>query len=260
MSAALYEAADGIARITLNRPEKRNAIDHALFEALGEAFRRAAADEAVSVVVLSGAGPAFCAGYDLKGSPYITAPEGGWTQNSAVARLNTVEELYQTIWNCPKTTIAKVHGAALAAGCYLQLLCDISICAESAQLGHPVRAGGVTSLPLWQVAMPYRKARYLLMTKRVVDGRTAERLDLVTMAVPDAELDETVEAVARDCLAVDAESSSMAKETYNTALEIGGVGAMFRYHGQMNALARVRRSGASSLGTVLSDRLKGAAE
>jgi enoyl-CoA hydratase len=198
-------------------------------------------------VVLAGAGKAFCAGYDLTGSPYITAPEEGWTQNSAVARLGEVEAFYRSIWDCPKVTIAQVHGSALAAGCYLQLLCDISIAAENARIGHPVRAGGVTSMPLWQVAMPYRKARYLLMTRRVIDGATAERFDLVTMAVPEAELAETVDAVAQDCLATDPNSSSMAKETLNTALEIGGLGAMFRYHGQMNGLARVRRPGAPPL-------------
>ncbi len=253
MPTVLYESEGEIARITLNRPEKRNAIDHEMFAELKSAFERAAEDDAISVVVLSGNGPVFCAGYDLSGSPYITAPEGGWKQDSAIARLRKVEGLYRAVWDCPKVTIAKVHGAALAAGSYLQLLCDISVCAESARLGHPVRGGGSTSMPLLQVAMPYRKARYLLMTKRVVDGRTAERLDLVTMCVPDAELDEVVEGIARDCIIEDHDRASMAKVAFNTALEIGGVGAMFRYHGQMNALARVGRTG--PIQTAISDRI-----
>ena len=253
MATVLYDSADGIIRITLNRPDKRNAINHELFADLIAAFRRAGDDDSGSVVILAANGPVFCAGYDLTGSPYITAPEGGWTQSSAIARLNTVEDFYRTIWNCPKPTIAKVHGAALAGGNYLQLLCDISVCGESARFGHPVGGGGATSMPLLQVAMPYRKARYMLMTKRVVDGRTAERLDIVTMCVPDAELDETVEAIARDCIVEDVERASMAKETFNTALEIGGLGAMFRYHGQMNGLARVGRS--APMHTALSDRL-----
>jgi enoyl-CoA hydratase len=244
LATVRYQAEGGIARIVMNRPEKRNALNHQLLDDLDAAFRAAEDDAAVQVVVLSGAGPAFCAGYDLTGSYYTTPPDGRWTAGNALMTLRGIEARYQRIWNCPKVTIAQVHGPALAGGCYLQLLCDISVAAEDAQLGHPaVRMGGVSSMPLWQIALGLKKARYLLMTGRIVDGHEAERIGLVSLAVPAADLEETVNGIARDCLAVPYEGALMNKEALNTALEIMGAGALFRYHGQLNALGRLRDRG-----------------
>lgn len=240
-----YKVADGIARIALNRPDKHNALNHQLFDDLDAAFQAAARDDGVSVVVLSGNGPSFCSGYDTRGgSLYVDPPNGDetWRPETALAALAEVEARYQRIWNCPKVTIARVHGNALAGGCYLQMLCDISVCADSARLGHPVRAAGLTSMPLWQVMLPLKKARYLLLSHRIVDGPTAERFDLVTMSVPDAELDATVEAIARDCVA-GSDGVRIKKEGLNAALDIMGLAAAFRYHGQMNAMARLGRPG-----------------
>jgi enoyl-CoA hydratase len=237
-----YRVDGAVAHIQLNRPEKRNALDHALMDDLDAAFLAAERDPSVRVAVLSGAGPSFCAGYDLAGSHYTSAPEGGWTAGSALTRLRDIEARYQRIWNFPKPTIARVHGHALAGGCYLQLLCDISVAAEDAKLGHPaVKMGGVSSMPLFQVLLGVRAARYLLMTGRIVDGRAAERMGLVTLAVPAAELDATVDGIAADAAAIPPEGQLHQKEALNTALEIQGVGALFRYHGQMNALCRVGR-------------------
>lgn len=237
-----YAAAEGIARIALNRPDKHNALNHQMTDELNAAFDALDKDDEVSVVVLSGAGKSFCAGYDLKGSYYITPPnpDGAWTMPTALKALKTIEAFYLRIWNCSKVTIAQVHGNALAAGCYLQLLCDISIASETARLGHPVRVPGigVTSMPLWQTILPLKKARYLLMTKRVIDGSEAERFGLVSLAVPDAELAATVDGVARDCV-TSAHSARYTKEVLNTALDISGLGAQFRYHRQMNGLGRV---------------------
>lgn len=243
LEAVRYEAAGGVARITLNRPDKHNALDYQLLDDLDAAFREAERDDHVRVVVLAGAGKSFCAGYDLKGSYYTTPPDppGRWTLANSLMTLREMESRYQRIWNCPKPTVARVHGNALAGGCYLQLLCDISVAADNARLGHPaVRMGGVTSMPLWQVALGMKTARYLLLTGRVIDGREAERIGLVTLAVAETDLDATVEGIVQDCLAVPFAGALHAKEALNTALEIQGVGALFRYHGQMNALGRLR--------------------
>ena len=240
----LYEAADGIARITMNRPEKHNALNHQMMDDLDAAFAKAGADDSVAAVILSGKGPSFCSGYDLKGgSYYITPPgaDGRWTTDKALAALADIEQRYLRIWNCPKVTIAQVHGNALAAGCYLQLLCDISVASETARLGHPAAGVGSSSMPLWQVAMPLKKARLLLLTKRIIDGTTAERFDLVTMAVPEAELAATVESIAKDAAALGPVDARYKKTVYNTALEIMGLGPAFRYHAQMNAQARTVR-------------------
>jgi len=159
---------------------------------------------------------------------------------NSVATLRTIEAGYQRIWNCPKPTIAQVHGHALAGGCYLQLLCDISVAASDAQLGHPaVKMGGPSSMPLWQVALPLKVARYLLLTGRIVDGTTAADIGLVSLAVAPEDLDATVDEIAAEVAAVPTLPQQLNKEVLNTSLEIMGVGAMFRYHGQMNALRRL---------------------
>jgi enoyl-CoA hydratase len=237
-----YRVDGPVARITMDRPDKRNALDHQLLDDLDAAFTAAEDDPAVHVVVLAGNGPSFSAGYDLSGSYYTTEPEGGWTIGSSLRTLRDIEARYLRIWNCAKPTIARVHGHAVAGGCYLQLLCDISVAADDATLGHPaVKMGGVSSMPLWQVALGVKAARYLLLTGRLVDGTTAERMGLVSLAVPGDELDETVDAIAADVAAVPPEGQQQNKETLNTALEIMGAGALFRYHGQMNALGRLKR-------------------
>jgi enoyl-CoA hydratase len=243
----LYSVDAGVARIVMNRADKRNALNHQLLDDIDAAFTAADEDDAVGVVVLSANGPSFCAGYDLKGSYYTSVPkkEGKWTVGNSLRTLRGIEARYQRIWNCTKPTIAQVHGHALAGGCYLQMLCDISVAAEDAQLGHPaVKMGGVSSMPLWQIALPMKVARYLLLTGRTVSGREAQAIGLVTMAVPGSELASTVDGIARDCLAVPRDGQMQNKEALNTSLEIMGVGALFRYHGQMNALGRLRdRSG-----------------
>lgn len=236
-----YRVDGPVARITLNRPEQRNALNHELLDDIDAAFDEAEGDATVRVVVLAGNGPSFCSGYDLKGSYYITPPDDGWNIANGLERLRGIEARYQRIWDFPKPTIARVHGHALAGGCYLQMLCDISVAAHDAVLGHPaVRMGGVSSMPLWQVLLGPKAARYLLFTGRLIDGREAERIGLVSLAVPATELDAAVDSIAADCAAVPAAGQRQHKETLNTDLEIMGVGALFRYHGQMNALGRLK--------------------
>ncbi|OAI42766.1 hypothetical protein AYO38_02895 [bacterium SCGC AG-212-C10] len=261
LETVLYDVRDGVARITMNRPEKRNALNHQLLDDIDAAFAVAEDDDDVGAVVLQAAGASFCAGYDLKGSYYISVPEkeGRWTVGNSLKALRGIEARYQRIWNCSKPTVARVQGHALAAGCYLQLLCDISVAAEDASLGHPaVKMGGVSSMPLWQVALGLKTARYLLLTGRIVSGKEAERIGLVTMAVPEADLDATVDGILADLLAVPRDGQQQNKEALNTSLEIMGVGALFRYHGQMNALGRLReRTGDDGFGRFRGPGLSG---
>ena len=235
-----YLVAEHVARVTMDRAVKRNALDDELIDGLDAAFAEAERDPDVHVVVLAGNGPSFCSGYDLGGSRYATAPEGGWDLGNSVATLRGIEAFYQRIWNCPKPTIAQVQGHALAGGCYLQLLCDISVAASDARLGHPaVKMGGPSSMPLWQVALPLKVARYLLLTGRIVDGTTAASIGLVSLAVEPDALAATVDEIAAEIAAIPTHAEQLNKEVLNTSLEIMGVGAMFRYHGQLNALRRL---------------------
>src|SRR5687768_7553435 len=112
LETVLYSVEGGVARITMNRPEKRNALNHQLLDDLDTAFAAAEDDDAAGVIVLAANGPAFSAGYDLKGSYYISVPEkeGRWTVGNSLKTLRGIEARYQRIWNCPKPTIARVQG------------------------------------------------------------------------------------------------------------------------------------------------------
>ena len=243
MKTVEYSVRNSICSIAMNRPEKRNALNYDLFDDLDEAFDRAEKDSTVKVVVLKGNGPAFCSGYDLKESYYLTGYKedpGNWDFEKATMIRRDIEQHYLRIWDFPKPTIAQVHGSVLAAGCYLQLLCDITVAAEDAVLGHPaMKWGGVSSMPLWQVMLGPKKARYLLFTGRTIDGKEAERIGLVSMAVPGDKLEETVNQIAAEIATIPHEGIMHNKEALNTDLEIMGLGALFRYHRQMNALGRI---------------------
>lgn len=239
MKTIEYSIKDGICRIAMNRPDKRNALDFDLLDDLDEAFNMAEADDNVRAVILMGNGPSFCSGYDMKASYYFMGKRDkalDWDMKNAMLTLRKIEARYMRIWNFPKPTIARVHGHALAAGCYLQMVCDISVAAEDAVLGHPaMKRGGVSSMPLWQFLLGPKKARYLLFTGRTINGLEAERMGLVSLAVPAEKLDETVNQISADILSIPYEGVFHNKETLNTDLEMMGLGTMFRYHGQMNS-------------------------
>jgi len=242
----IYEVKDNIARITMNRGGKMNALSHALWDDLITAFGQAEDDPEVRVVILCGEGRAFCTGWDLKGSYYISVPEGHeqWTVSNALSTLRRISERYLRIMNLPKPVIAQVHGYCLAAGCYLEMLCDIAIAAEDALLGHPVGRGGVDSMPLWITYLGFRKAKEMLLTQRIIDGKEAERIGLVNRAVPADKLEEEVWNLAKTLAEAPPDAIAVQKEAFNTHAEIMGRGALFAYHRQLNALGRVGRTGA----------------
>jgi enoyl-CoA hydratase len=240
----IYEVKENIARITMNRPEKRNALNHALLRDLDAAFEQADSDAEVKAVILTGSGKAFSAGYDLTGSPYTSVPEGydRWTTGNALRTLRGISARYLRIINLTKPTIAQVHGYCLAAGCYLQMCCDVAIAAEDAILGHPAtRSGGVTSMPLWVTFLGLRKAKELLFTGRLISGKEAERIGLVNKAVPPDKLEEEVWKMAKDIAEVPGDGMMIAKEALNTHALMMNMDAVFAYHRQLNALGRIGR-------------------
>lgn len=247
--AVKYEVKENIARITMNRPEKMNALSHVLWDDLLAAFDEAEHDSEVRVVILCGAGKAFCSGWDLKGSYYINGPPGQeqWTTSNALSTLRSISERYLRIMNLPKPVIAQVHGYCLSAGCYLEMLCDLAIAADNAVLGHPVGRGGVDSMPLWITYLGARKAKELLFTQQVIDGTEAARIGLVNRAVPADKLEEEVWKLAQLLTDVSPDAIAVQKEAFNTHAEIMGRSAVFAYHRQLNGLGRVGRSGGSGL-------------
>lgn len=190
----LYEAGDGVARITINRPEKRNAISWEVVRLLRAAVGRARDDDGVRVVVLTGAGDgAFCAGADLEGMA-----EGAPFAELHEAR-GELAGLFGDLWDCGMPTIARVPGYALAGGFGLALACDLVVAADDATFGAPEIGVGLwpymITVPLVRSMAP-KKALELMLTGRRLSAEEGERLGFVTRVVPKAELDAAVDELA----------------------------------------------------------------
>lgn len=189
----LYAVEHGVARITLNRPERRNALSWALVGDLRAAFARAKADPDVRVCVLTGSGDkAFCAGADLEG---MTGTDVVATHGAR----GELAELFRDLYGLGKPTIARVRGYALAGGFGLALACDLVVAADDAVFGAPEVDLGLwphmITVPLIR-SMPPKVALELMLTARRVDAAEAQRIGFVTRVVPVAELDAAVDDLA----------------------------------------------------------------
>jgi enoyl-CoA hydratase len=208
---ALYQVDGRVAIITLNRPDKLNALNDDLYAAFFEALDRAQADDDVTVLVLRGAGTSFSTGHDLT---QVSTVYEGWTmpapgervrRPSQRSRLMTdrrrLSDRWARLFNFPKVTIAQVHGYCIEGGCNLQLMCDITIAAEDAVFsyrGQRLAAGGASTPFLHLVnVLGYKKARELILTGRSVSGAEAAEIGLVNRAVPAAELESETMEMAR---------------------------------------------------------------
>jgi methylglutaconyl-CoA hydratase len=193
---ALYEPRPPAVVITLNRPDRRNALSRGLIAALDEAFRRAREDKDARCVILQGAGPAFCAGMDLAELTEMLEQSPSQAEGTVWDDALRLAMLYDLIYTLPKPTIAVVHGAAVAGGAGLVTVCDLAVAAPEARLGYPeVRRGLVAAM-----VMPHllrhvgeRMARYLLLTGDLIDGTEACRSGLVNAVVPREQLLETAQ-------------------------------------------------------------------
>ncbi|MGH9185755.1 MAG: enoyl-CoA hydratase/isomerase family protein [Acidimicrobiales bacterium] len=192
--ALLYEVADGVATITINRPERRNAMSWTVITELRHAIAAARADDDVRVVVLTGAGDkAFCAGADLSGM----AEGAGWAELHDAR--GEMARLFQDMWDLGKPIIARVRGYALAGGFGLALACDLVVAADDAQFGTPEIDVGLwpymITVPLVRSMSP-KRALELMMTGRRVGAEEAERIGFVTQVVSTDELDAAVAQLA----------------------------------------------------------------
>jgi methylglutaconyl-CoA hydratase len=192
----LYDRHDSTAVVTLNRPGKRNALSRDLIAGLSAAFAEAAGDPDVRCVVLTGSGPAFCAGMDLDELRATLGDEQDKVWDDA-ARLSA---LYEQIYTLPKPTVAAVNGAAVAGGAGLVTVCDLAVAAPAAKFGYPeVRRGLVAAMVLPHLLrhVGERTARWLLLTGELIDAAAAERAGLVNAVVPADALRETALAWCR---------------------------------------------------------------
>jgi enoyl-CoA hydratase/carnithine racemase len=208
----LYEASDGVARITLNRPVVLNALNKNVQRLLYAALERAEDDDEVKVVILGGAGRAFCAGGDLYASLYPDdEPAPGGT------------EVQLKIWSFPKPVIAAVRGHAVGQGCELAGVCDITIAAEDAKFGEiQIRHGFGPPTLITPFLVGMKQAKEIMMLGEMFDAHEAQRLGLVNRVVPSDRLDEEAEAMARKLAALPQDTVRMNKALVNRAYNLAG--------------------------------------
>lgn len=214
----LVDVRDGVATLTLNRPEARNAMNPTLVGELADALARLEADPEARVIVLQGAGDrAFCAGADLKGMFRATSILEARDRYAGVARI------LDGIPRMRTPVIARVHGYALAGGCGLAAACDLVIAADDAVFGLPEIRLGLLPLmvlaPILRAASPKRVLE-LVLTGRELPAAEALEIGLVTRVVPRAELDDAVERTARTLAALSPATLALGKEAFYRALDL----------------------------------------
>lgn len=230
------DPAPHVRRITLNRPEKRNAISTPLRRRLLEALRDADSDADVRVSIVRGAGPCFSSGYDLGGNlmtdaPHYTASgDGQWSRH--------VTDSWLSIWDLAKPVIAQIHGYALAGASELAAACDLVYVAADAQIGHPVvRVLSPPDFNYHPWLMGYRQSMEMMLTGNSITGEEAARVGFANRAYPADELDERVLDMATQVARIPADLLQINKRSVHRAMDVLGVRAAVRAMSEYQALA-----------------------
>jgi len=223
----LYEAGEGVATLTLNRPDRLNAITAELAADVRAALQRALGDPEVCVVRLRGAGRAFCAGYDIGwGSAWMEDAEGGrpWDPIADYEGMRVFVDTYMALWRSPKPVIAQVHGWCVAGGTDFALCSDLVVCAEDCRIGYPpARVWGSPTTAMWIYRLGLERSKRLLLTGDAIDGRRAVEWGLASEAVPEAELEAAGLALARRVALLPHNQAHMMKLLVNQAFEQMGL-------------------------------------
>jgi methylglutaconyl-CoA hydratase len=237
MELVQYHVNERIASLTLNRPDKRNALNDEMVEALADAFARAAADDEVKVIILKAAGNVFCAGADLA---YLQQLQ----QNSYEENLVDSERLaalFNQIYRMEKVVIAQIGGHAIAGGCGLATICDIAFSVPSAKFGYTeVKIGfipAIVSLFLIRKTGETR-AKELLLSGRLIDAETARQYNLINFLVAEEALEAQVTEYARMlCDTASGQSLALTKRLFTRLPELSLANGL-QYAAEMNAEAR----------------------
>ncbi len=229
------DPAEGVRRITLNRPEKRNALFHPLRGEILEALRQADQDDDVQVSIIRGAGKCFSAGYDLGGGnegldePFYTpGGDGHWPRH--------VTEGWMSIWDLAKPVIAQVHGYCLAGGSELASGCDLIYVAEDAQIGYPAVRFGVPDMHFHAWTMGMRKAMEAMLTGDSMSGTEAVQRGWANEAFPIDELDEAVVSVASRIAKLPPDIVQINKRVVHRQMEVMGLRTGIRIGTELCAL------------------------
>jgi enoyl-CoA hydratase len=244
-----FQVVERVARITLNRPDKRNALTPQALAELNDALIEADDRTDVHAIVLAGAGRDFCAGYDLTGAYAGQGADEGpayRSQNATIDddcwQLEQTQKKTLAMFDIHKPVIAQVQGNCLAGGTDLALMCDMVVAADDARIGFPAaRANGTPPQNMFVYHVGPQWAKRLLMTGDWISGQDAARIGLVMEAVPAAELEAAVGALARRVALVDAELLSAHKRVVNLSLELAGARTMQRLSAEMDARAHLSR-------------------
>jgi enoyl-CoA hydratase len=220
-STIIFEKLDAVARITLNRPERANALNGTMLGEIGAALDDAERDTTVRAIVVQGAGTVFSSGFDLK--EQMQRQPTGIAEWEPILRkdLDTV----MRFWHCPKPTLAAVRGPCLAGACELALACDLTIAADDAFFGEPelkFGAGIVVMILPWLVGPKIAKEIILLGEDRIPAAR-AKEIGIVNRIVPTGNLEDRALAMARHIATIDASLVKRTKQAINRAVEAQGM-------------------------------------
>ena len=223
----LYEAGEGVATLTLNRPRRLNAIVPELMEDFDAGLARAEADDAVRVVRLRGAGRAFCAGYDIGwGAAAMRDAEGDepWDPMADLRMMSRYVGSYMSLWRSPKPVVAQVQGFCVGGGTDFALCSDLIVVAQDASIGYPpARVWGSPTTAMWIYRVGLERAKRLLLTGDALDGPRAVAWGLASECVPAAELDGAALALCRRIARLPANQLQMMKLLVNQAYEQMGL-------------------------------------
>ncbi len=217
-SLLLRQDSNGVATLTINRPQARNALSIALMGALIQALDGLAGDPDIKVVVIAGAGPGFCAGHDLK--ELRADPR----RENYEATFNRCSELMLKITHLPKPVIARVHGIATAAGCQLVATCDLAIAENGARFATPgVNIGLFCSTPMVALsrAVPRKQAMEMLLTGEMIPAARALEIGLINRSVPAEELDSAVTSLAAQIAGKSPKVLAIGKEAFYRQADLG---------------------------------------
>jgi enoyl-CoA hydratase len=220
-----YELRGAVATLTLDRPERLNAITDELAGDFNAALDEAEADDAVRVIRLKGAGRAFCAGYDIEWGANAMRDEGDtWDPMADYRMMSRFVGTYMRLWRSPKPVVAQVHGFCVGGGTDFALCSDQIVCADECRIGYPpARVWGSPTTAMWLYRVGLERAKRLLLTGDALDGRTAVEWGLATQSHPEVELDTKAQEHAERIAQLPANQLQMMKLLVNQAIEQMGL-------------------------------------
>jgi enoyl-CoA hydratase len=223
----LYETSGRVATLTLNRPQRLNAITPTLIEDLHAALAEAWADDGVHAIRLRGAGRAFCAGYDIGwGAESMEEAEAGrpWDPIADYRMMSGFVDAYMQLWRSPKPVVAQVHGFCVGGGTDFALCSDLIVCSYDCRIGYPpARVWGSPTTMMWTYRLGLERSKRLLLTGDALDGRRAAEWGLASEAVPQDDLDAAASALAERVARLPKNQLHMMKLLVNQVIEQMGL-------------------------------------